>query len=159
GVDLVDLEQELPLLHLVPFVDGEVGDLAGDGRRDVDLLLRLDLAVGADLRLKMLAPHLGDLQLGRLGSALGVCEAAEHRKQHDGDKNPENLTFHEHRLPKSRARSAGRVPTAAVTGARSLIVRAGVGEVTGGRIIIEPCLDIPGPWPGSSEGLSSRWSS
>ena len=46
-----------PLLDAVALPHREVGDLAGDGRGDVDLLLGLDLAVGGDLGLEVRALH------------------------------------------------------------------------------------------------------
>jgi hypothetical protein len=60
----IDLEQELALSDEVPLLHREPGDLPGDLRGEVDLLLRGDLAAGGHRRDEILVRHRLDPHLG-----------------------------------------------------------------------------------------------
>jgi len=95
-IDGVELHEELTLLDEVPLAHGQMDDLARHGRRDVHLLRRLHLAVGAHLGLEVLALDLRGLDRLRLGTALPEEERPARADDHDqNDDPPDNLPLHQ----------------------------------------------------------------
>ena len=85
---LVDLEEKLPPLDLVPFLDGQIDDLPHDESREIHLAASLDLPVRRDLGEEI---HLLDLGGGHVRhvSVFVPQGAHQHDRQHDRDPNPQ----------------------------------------------------------------------
>ena len=99
GVPGVDLHEELAPGDAIPLLHGQAGDLAHDIGGDVGLGDRLDLAVGADLRLQVLPAHRSRLHGNALVPRAGDAEAPGHYDHQTATKNPPLFPFHGKALP------------------------------------------------------------
>jgi hypothetical protein len=99
----VDLEEELPLLDVIPLAHGEVDDLPHHQGRKLHLVLGLDLAVRGHLRDDVLLLHLGGDDRDSLAvlALVGGPAPEDHDGRHDEEDDPLSLehAFRPQRFP------------------------------------------------------------
>jgi hypothetical protein len=103
----VEFDQQLALLDVVAFLDGQAGDLGADVGADVDLGVRLDLAGGVDLLHDLRALDRHDLDfLCLVVLAVHDGEAAGAQRDHDRDCDDDQVAFLHGRVPRLRFSNA-----------------------------------------------------
>ena len=83
GLHTLHRGQHLPLLHVVAFLDVQVGDAAEGGGSDVDVSLGFDLPRPADDGDQVLPNNLGSKYLGIAGLGANDGEAGDTRRHQD----------------------------------------------------------------------------